>query len=279
MNGYWNGKTVLVTGGSSGLGRIIAERFGAAGANLAVVGLESEPTARAAEELAASGTGVLPLVGNVTRQDDVERFVAETAARFGRIDALVNAAGRTDRGRITEIPPDEILALFELNTLSAVRMTREALPYLIQAKGHVVNIGSLAAKSASRWVGAYPITKFGLAAFSQQLRLETKSFGLHVLLVCPGPVKRENPRLYPLRPVADENAALSGAEKIPDSALLPGAGVKVGKIDPVWLADRILTCCEKRKPELVVPRKARLLFALAALFPALGDWIVLKKTS
>ena len=219
----------------------------------------------------------LPLIGNVTRQTDVDRFVAETVAHYGKIDALVNAAGRTDRGRITEIPPEEVLALFELNTLSALRMTRAALPHLLQAKGHVVNIGSLAAKSASRWVGAYPITKFGLAAFSQQLRLETKPFGLHVLLVCPGPVKRENPRLYPLRP-AVEGAQSFGTEKIPDSALLPGAGVKVGKIDPAWLAEKILRCCEKRKPELVVPAKARLLFAISALFPKLGDWLVLKNT-
>ena len=59
---------------------------------------------------------------------------------------------------------------------------------------------------------------------------------------------------------------------------MPGGGVKVGKIDPVRLAEKILDACRKRKPELVVPGKARLLFAIEQLFPRLGDWIVLKKT-
>lgn len=267
MREIWNGKTALITGGSSGLGRVIAERFARAGIRLALVGLEENETIAAAEEIARTGTEVLPLFGDVTRQADVERFVAATLERFGQIDLLVNAAGRTDRGWITQTRPEDILRLFELNTLAAVRCVQAALPSLLKSRGHVINIGSLAAKSASRWVGGYPITKFGLAAFSQQLRLEHKADGLHVLLVCPGPVKRENPRLYPLK-----------QEGIPDSALLPGAGVKVGKIDPKYIADKILQYCEKRRPELVIPRKARLLFAIAALWPSLGDWLVLKNT-
>ena len=89
-----------------------------------------------------------------------------------------------------------------------------------------------------------------------------------MLLVCPGPVKRDNPRLYPLK----------NASGIPDSALMPGGGVKVGKIDPKYLAQKILKKCEKREPELVIPRKARLLFTIAQICPKLGDWIVLKST-
>ena len=265
----WKDKVVLVTGGSSGLGRIIAETFGRAGAKLAVVGLEEADTKGAAEEMTRAGFDVLPLVGNVTIESETRRLVAETVERFGRLDVLVNNAGRTHRGWIMETPPEEILDLFRLNVLGAVQMTQAALPHLLASReGHVVNIGSLAAKSASRWVGAYPITKFAVAAFSQQLRLEMQEKGLHVLLVCPGPVKRDNPRLYPLKK----------AEGIPDSALLPGAGVKVGKIDPVRLAEKILVYCQKRKPELVIPAKARILFALSQLCPRLGDWIVLKKT-
>ena len=268
--GCFTGKRVLITGGSNGLGKVIAETFGRAGAKLAIVGLEPGDTEQAAEAISeTAGTEVLPLIGDVTNESETLRFVEETVSRFGGIDILVNAAGRTHRGWIMETTSEEILSLFKLNLLGTVQMTRVALPYLLKSPSpHVVNIGSLAAKSASRWVGAYPITKFAVAAFSQQLRLEMREKGLHVLLVCPGPVKRDNPRLYPLKK----------AEGIPESALLPGGGVRVGKIDPVHLAEKILICCQKKKPELIVPAKARILFAISQLFPKLGDWIVLKKT-
>ena len=266
--GYWSGKTVLVTGGSNGLGRVIAETFGAAGAQVAIVGLEAGDVEATAETMRDGGVDVLPLVADVTKPEDATRIVEETVAKFGKLDALVNAAGRTHRGRILETPLEEFDSLWKLNVLGTIACSQAAAPQLIKAKGHIVNIGSLAAKSAARWVGAYPTTKHAVAAFSQQLRLETAPDGLHVLLVCPGPVKRDNPRLYPLK----------RAEGIPESALMPGGGVKVGKIDPRDLAQKILKACEKRRPEIVTPWKARLLFSIAQMFPRLGDWIVLKST-
>ena len=249
---------MLVTGGSNGLGRVIAETFGAAGAQVAIVGLEAGDVEATAEAMRDGGVDVLPLVADVTKPEDATRIVEETVAKFGKLDALVNAAGRTHRGRILETPLDEFDSLWKLNVLGTIACSQAAAPQLIKAKGHIVNIGSLAAKSAARWVGA----------FSQQLRLETAPDGLHVLLVCPGPVKRDNPRLYPLK----------RAEGIPESALMPGGGVKVGKIDPRDLANKILKACEKRRPEIVTPWKARLLFSIAQMFPRLGDWIVLKST-
>ena len=266
--GYWSGKTVLVTGGSNGLGRVIAETFGAAGAQVAIVGLEAGDVEATAEAMRDGGVDVLPLVADVTKPEDATRIVEETVAKFGKLDALVNAAGRTHRGRILETPLEEFDSLWKLNVLGTIACSQAAAPQLIKAKGHIVNIGSLAAKSAARWVGAYPTTKHAVAAFSQQLRLETAPDGLHVLRVCPGPVKRDNPRLYPLK----------RAEGIPESALMPGGGVKVGKIDPRDLANKILKACEKRRPEIVTPWKARLLFSIAQMFPRLGDWIVLKST-
>jgi short-subunit dehydrogenase len=107
-----------------------------------------------------------------------------------------------------------------------------------------------------------------VAAYSQQLRLELGSEGLHVLLVCPGPIAREDERLYPLE----------GLEDLPDSARRPGAGVKVSAIDPKRLSRAILRACERRQAELVMPGKARLLFAISQLWPSLGDWLVMKKT-
>jgi NAD(P)-dependent dehydrogenase (short-subunit alcohol dehydrogenase family) len=266
---YWENKAVLVTGGSSGLGRIIAEHFARAGAKVAIVGLEAEAIARTEEEMRAAGDEVLGLCADITKQEEVDRLFALTLEQFGRLDALVNNAGRSMRGKVLDTTPEQFRDLMELNLIALVRCTRAAVPHLLKNRGHVVNIGSLAAKSAARWVGAYPVTKFAVAAYSQQLRLELGEQGLHVLLVCPGPIERKDARLYPL----------AGLEDVPTSARQQGAGVKTKAIPPAALANAILTACEKRIPEIVIPRKAKLLFAISQLWPTLGDWIVKKETA
>jgi NAD(P)-dependent dehydrogenase (short-subunit alcohol dehydrogenase family) len=265
---FWKEKVVLVTGGSSGLGRAIAQAFGAAGARVVVAGLEADAVAQAAREMTESGLQALGLAADITRQEDVEAMFGQTLDQYGRLDVLVNSAGRSMRGGLLDVTPQQFRDLMELNLIALVRCTRAAAPHLLRQRGHVVNIGSLAAKSASRWVGAYPATKFAVAAYSQQLRLELGPKGLHVLLVCPGPVARKDPRLYPLE----------GMEDLPERARRPGAGARVRPIPPDWLAGRILEACRRRQPELVVPRKARLLFAVSQLWPRLGDWLVLRNT-
>ena len=261
---YWNHKVVLVTGGSSGLGRMIAETWAAAGAKAAIVGLEADAVKRAADEMCSAGGDVFGIHANITRQEDVERLVAQTLDRFGRLDVLVNSAGRSMRGAAIDATPEQFRDLMELNFMALVRCTRAVVPHLLKRRGHIVNIGSLAAKSASLWVGAYPATKFAVAAYSQQLRLELGPHGLHVLLVCPGPIQRKGTRLYPLE----------GSQHVPEHARAPGAGVRVSNISPQRLSKAILRACRRRRPELVVPGRARLLFAIAQLWPSIGDWLV-----
>ena len=265
---YFKDKVVLVTGGSSGLGRVIAEAFGKAGAKLVIAALEAEAVEAAAGEMRDAGYDVLGVHANIIRQDDVDALFQQALDRFGRLDVLVNNAGRSMRGKLMDTTPEQFRELMELNLIALTRCTRAAVPHLLKQRGHVVNIGSLAAKSAARWVGAYPATKFAVAAYSQQLRLELGPEGLHVLLVCPGPIARDDPRLYPLE----------GLEDIPERARRPGGGVKVGKIPPDKLTQSILRACERRRPELIIPAKARLLFAISQLSPRLGDWIVRRKT-
>ena len=265
---FWQNKVVLVTGGSSGLGRVIAEAFAAAGAKVVIAALEPNAVRKVAEEMHSAGHQVLGVHADITRQEDVDRLFTQAIDRFGRLDVLVNNAGRSMRGKLLDTTPEQFRQLMELNLIALVRCTRAAMPHLLEHGGHVVNIGSLAAKSAARWVGAYPATKFAVAAYSQQLRLELGSQGLHVLLVCPGPIEREDARLYPLE----------GLEDVPERARGPGAGVRVRATPPHDLARAILRACERRQPELVVPARARLLFAISQLWPSLGDWLVLRKT-
>lgn len=265
---YWRGKVVIVTGGSSGLGRVVAETFAEVGAKVVIAGRNAEKLNDAADELRRRGGEVLAIPTDVTCQPQVEQLIERATSVHGRLDALVNNAGRSVRGRVLDTTPEKFQELLDLNLIALVRCTRAAVPHLLHTRGHLVNIGSLAAKSAGRYVGAYPATKFAVAAYTQQLRLELADQGLHVLLVCPGPIARDD-----MTPRYGDD--LRG---LPPSAQRPGAGVKVRSLDPKLLARDILKACERRQPELVRPAKARILFALSSLSPRLGDWLVRRMT-
>jgi uncharacterized protein len=270
---YWCDKVVLVTGASGGLGRHIAAAFVQAGASIVMAARDRSRLESAAAELqtalnSATNYRVLAVPADVTVQDDVERLIAQVTGEFGRLDGLVNCVGVSNRGRAIDTTPEEFAQAMELNFLSAVRMTRAAMPYLLRSRGHLVNIGSLAGKTASRYLGAYPASKFALSAYTQQVRLELAPDGVKVLLVLPGPIAREDAGARYAEQAAD----------LPASAGQPGAGVRLAGIDPAALARRILSACKQGRAELVVPGRARLLFAISQLWPSLGDWILRKMT-
>jgi short-subunit dehydrogenase len=268
MMPYWSNKIALVTGGSKGLGLAIARALVQSGAKVVISARNQVQLAAGAALLSTSDQKCGWLPADVTQEEQVDALVAETIKMHGRLDLLVNCAGKSDRGEAAATTAEQFRDLLELNFISAVRVTRATLPHLIESRGHIINIGSLAAKTASPFLGAYPASKFPLAAYSQQLRMELAPQGLHVLLVCPGPIRRDD---------AGSRYNFQAAD-LPASARQPGGGVRLRGIDPDWLARRILVACQRRQPELIVPARAKLLFAIAQLWPALGDWIVTRMT-
>lgn len=266
---YFEQKVVVITGGSAGLGLALAQAFVQAKATVVLVARDTTRLAAAADELGKHGSAtVSTVVADVTRDDDASRVIAETLALHGRIDVLVNNVGKSARGTLLDTPLEDYRQLWELNFLTAVRMTKLAAPELLKSRGHVVNIGSLAAKSASRYLGAYATSKFPLAAFSQQLRLELADTGVHVLLVCPGPITRDD---------AGERYRAQ-AENLPESAKRPGGGVKIKTLAPAAIAARVLQACERREAEVVMPGKAKWLFAISQLSASWGDWLLRRNT-
>ena len=262
---YWQGKVVAITGGSSGLGLQFAQDLASRGANVALI-------ARDQDRLTASGNAIgrpqqtLLLSADITQPSDVELLSSRVQQHFGRVDGLINCAGLSSRGELLQTPPEEFQRLWELNFLALVRCTQAFAPALRESRGHLVNIGSLAAKIASRYLGAYPASKFPVAAFSQQLRLEVgREF--HVLLVCPGPIAR------PDAGVRYEHT------DVPKAAKQPGGGAKIRGLDAGQVVKATLKACERRKSELILPAKARILMAVAAAHPAWGDWLLGKFTS
>src|SRR3954471_10995217 len=127
---YWQDKVAVVTGGSAGLGRAIAEAFARAGARVVIAARGAESPENAAAEIrrrvGAACPEVLSVTADVTKQPDVDALFQQTIGRFGRLDALVNNAGRSARGQVLNTTPEEFRDLLELNFLAVVRCTRAA---------------------------------------------------------------------------------------------------------------------------------------------------------
>jgi uncharacterized protein len=269
---YWDGKRAVIIGGSSGLGRALADVLGQYGARLAIVGRRQSQLDAAVQELNAFGAEVISVSADVTNADDVSRLFNTVKSSWGGVDLLCHCAGRSMRGTALATSIDDYRALWETNYLSAVRCIQQFASPLMGNRGHFVLIGSLASKVAAGYLGAYPASKFPLAALAQQLRLETEQRGLHTLLVCPGPIAREDEFVSGGRYAAQE-------ADFPAAAHQPGGGAKMRAINPHWLAQKILRACEQRRAELVVPKRARLLFVISQISPRMGDWLLRRMTS
>src|ERR1700683_3962069 len=146
MDLHLNGKVVLITGGTDGLGAALADRLVEEGARVAVCGRDSGRLAATEQRLRDAGGDALAVQADVTRPADLERFVNAAIARWGRLDGLVNNAGKSAGGRIDEVSDDVWIADLELKVHAAVRLTRLTVPHLIAAGGgaivNVLNVGA-----------------------------------------------------------------------------------------------------------------------------------------
>ncbi|MGW3205245.1 oxidoreductase [Streptomyces sp. NPDC001135] len=177
-------KVWLVTGANSGFGRAITEAAVAAGD--VVVGAVRRPEALA--DLVAAHPGqVEALRLDVTDLGAIEGAVREVVARHGRVDVLVNNAGRTHVGAVEETTDDELRALFDLHFFGPVALVRAVLPYMRERRsGAVVQMSSMGGQMSVAGFGAYSATKFALEGLSEALVDEVREYGIKVLVVEPG---------------------------------------------------------------------------------------------
>jgi len=266
---YWQNKRAVITGGSAGLGLALARVLVERDARVMIVARGQAALDEAVSSLHSDNGNVLTVAADMTSQPDVDRLADTVQSAWGGLDFLGHCAGRSMRGTALATSVDEFRAMLETNFLSAVRCAQAFAEPLTKSRGHLVLVGSLASKVAAGYLGAYPASKFPLAALAQQLRMELGSNGMHTLLVCPGPIARGD------KVAATSRYAHQGAD-VPAGAHKPGGGAKVRAIDPIWLAERMLLACEQRRAELIVPERARLLFAASQLSPSFGDWLLRK---
>ena len=157
MDLHLAGKVVLITGGTDGLGAALAGRLVEEGSRVAVCGRDPQRLAATEQRLRDAGGDALVVQADVTSLADLERFTEAAVARWGRIDGLVNNAGKSAAGRIDQTSDDDWIADLNLKVLAAVRCTRLAVPHLIEAGGGaIVNVLNVGAKAAG--AGSLPTT-------------------------------------------------------------------------------------------------------------------------
>ncbi len=176
------GKAVLVTGSSKGIGRAIALAFAREGCQVAINGRHAPELEAAADQVRAQGGTVHSVVADVTEAEGARLTVVETVRRFGSIDVLVNNAGGVGRfAGFDELTDEDWLDVFRLNVLSAVRVTRAALPYMQKQKwGRIINISSESGTQPDPIMPHYNASKSALNSLTKSL---SKAYGKDGILV------------------------------------------------------------------------------------------------
>lgn len=199
------GRVAWVTGGGSGLGRAICERFAAEGARVAVNDLREETAAQTAAAL--PGEGHLALAGDVSDSARVAEMAAEIAASAGRLDVLVNNAGFGIFKSIAEMSIEEWQRQIDVNLGGVFYLSKAALPHLsASGDGFIINIGSLAGRNTFAGGTGYNASKFGLVGMTEAMMLDVRHDDVRVSIIMPGSVntafggkEQEAERSWPLQ--------------------------------------------------------------------------------
>jgi len=243
------GKVVIVTGASEGIGARLVAALQKRGALLTLVARNEEKL----RALAAPEDLVIAcdLTGDAGRAAIVEK----TVERWGRVDVVINNAGRGSYYSSTETPLDDARGLFDLNFFAPFHLAQLAAPWLKQTKGTLVNVSSIAGQISLPWLPVYSASKFALASLTLSQRNELRRHGVNVMGVFPGYI--------------DTDFQAHSTGKGPPAAVVKGRRFAATSTE---CADAIVQGIERRRRVVVTPRIGWILVWFNRLFPALVEW-------
>lgn len=246
---------VLITGASDGIGAECARAFRARGARLSLCGRSEEKLQRVAQ------AGDLTTSVDLTLAEAAGHLVNRTLERFGRIDILINNAGRGIYWPVSQTPLAETRAMFELNVFAPLALVQAVLPHMrSQGRGMIVNVGSIAGRVALPWMPLYSASKFALDAWTEGLRMELADSGICTMLVCPGyvltdfhahslglppPPKVVAAKRFAITPGECARDILRGVERDARVVMSPGSG---------WILDALYRLMPRAVEALLMQR-------------------------
>ena len=253
MDNNFKDKTVIITGGSEGVGAATARKFADNGANLLLVARGKKNLELIAEEL-RSKARVEIMAMDVSDEDACANLFRKAAFDFGEIHVLINNAGYHVRGPVESIASDELGKMIDVNLKAPIILSRLVVPYMREAGGGaIINVASLAGRLPVPGAATYSATKFGLRAFTFALGDELKHAGIKLAAVSPGPI--------------DTGFIMSNIDNVTDLTF----SQPIVTADEV--ADEIMTLCVNDKRERSMPPISGLLTTVSYLFPGLGNML------
>ena len=252
MERTFKGKVAVVTGASSGIGEATVLELAARGASVVAAARSVEKLEELARRAAASG--VLVVEADVADHESVEAMVELTLEKFGRLDVLVNNAGLGLSGRISELRPEDLRYVFEVNTIGPLNCVQAALPRM-ERGGRIINVSSVVGLRAIPKVGGYCSTKFALNALSDSLRVEVAGRGVSVTSVYPGTTRTS----------FRDNSRRTKDEK---------RGWRPKGVAPERVAKKIAAAAERGPRDVYVTTSDRLFVAGVTLLPGLTDRVL-----
>jgi len=255
-------KVVIITGGSSGIGKALATEFGLQGSKLLITGRRKELLQMAEAELKSKGITVSTFSGDVSIEQDNERMVQTAIDLYGRIDVLVNNAGISMRALFEELDLEVFKKVMNVNFFGTVYATKYALPHILESRGSVVGISSVNGRRATPARSAYSASKYAMEGFLESIRTEVMTRGVHVLSVCPG-FTSSNIRQTALT----ANGGTQGESPRNESKMMSAEEA----------AQHIYRAIVSQKRDLVLTAQGKLAVALNKLFPSWMDNVTYKE--
>ena len=179
-------KVVIITGGSSGIGKALAEKFGSEGSKILITGRNKQELDITVKELQGKSIVIHGFQADVSKEDDNKAMAEEAVRLFGTIDILINNAGISMRALFSEVDLDVVKKVMDINFYGVLFATKYCLPEITKNKGSIVGISSIAGYRGLPGRTGYSASKFALNGFLEVLRTELLKTGVHVLTACPG---------------------------------------------------------------------------------------------
>jgi len=259
LRGYnFKDKTVLITGGSRGLGLVLARQFAREGARLVICARDEEELARARMDLEELSAEVMVAPCDVTNWQEVVAMVIAVDRRFGPIDVLVNNAGVIQVGPLEVMTHDDFEMAMKAHFWAPLNTIMAVLPSMRQRKsGRIVNISSIGGKVSIPHLVPYSASKFALVGLSKGLRAELAKDGIVVTTICPGLMRTGSPR----------NADFKGKHRFEYAWFSISDAMPLLTVSAENAARQIVNACRRGRAELVISIPAKVAVLFESLFP------------
>jgi dehydrogenase/reductase SDR family protein 7B len=255
-------KVVIITGASSGIGLACARAFAAKGSKVVLAARSEEKLNQIFQDFDCNGHDCMAVKTDVTIQSDCENLINKTIAKYGKIDILVNNAGISMRALFQDVEMDVLKKVMDVNFWGTVYCTKYALPFILQSKGTIVGISSIAGFHGLPGRSAYSASKFAMQGFLESVRIENLKNDISVIILSAG-FTSSNIRINAL----DAHGDPQGETPLPEGKLMP----------PERVAKNVLRSIRKRKRNRIMTTEGQWLVFFQRIIPRLVDITIYNK--